>query len=696
MAQPLPGDIFSVGQVLNNTYIIDKILGRGGTGEVYRARNKITERLVAVKALNRQFSGNADYIELMKREEEMRAIQHPAVVRYTECSMSDDGHVFLVMDYVEGPALSEVMTERRMDPRELLIIGHGVAEGLVATHAQGIIHRDLSPDNIILRHGDPTKATIIDFGIAKDTAVGARTIVGSDFAGKYEYSAPEQLEGHVDPKSDLYAVGATLLAAWRGETPFLGATPGEIIRRKQAPLSTDGVPEPLRNVIDRLTAPDPAERPNDAAALVEQIGSLLRPDDDKAAKSTKKPKRSGFISLIAGGAVVAGLVAAWLGGAFDRLVTPPLPLAEPYALDLRFESGAAPVLTGNAPDSETAELFRSAVAQSLGEPPAGEMTLARGLPDEDWASEVGALMQQIRGLESGQLSVKDRNADLTGLAVSASAKSAITDSISQFATANSWRIITSLSAGPLSLSSDSLRDGLSDLEDCGPLSLEGASEGNFGIADPITVTGNFAHADSAAAVTARLAPLVGDRPVTLATQTLNPELCAIRQSLIAAPTNIVTLALTNGETGARNLSGVFTTGQNPVVDVLIPESYGGSAIWVMAVNPDGSVFHVVPNIYNEESQISSLATPTDGIYRIRALHTIEEFTNNNKKLAIRVTDEDYDKSEIIAILSRTPLFAGRRPTTESVASTVQALNTILAGNPDNILGVASAIIDARP
>jgi hypothetical protein len=116
----------------------------------------------------------------------------------------------------------------------------------------------------------------------------------------------------------------------------------------------------------------------------------------------------------------------------------------------------------------------------------------------------------------------------------------------------------------------------------------------------------------------------------------------------------------------------------------------------MAVNPDGSVFHVVPNIYNEESQISQLATPTDGIYRIRALHTIEEFTSDNKKLAIRVTDEDYDKSEIIAILSRKPLFAGRRPTTESVASTVQALNTILAENPDNILGVASAIIDARP
>ena len=99
MTTPLPGDIFKVGQVLNNTYIIDKILGRGGTGEVYRARNKITERLVAVKALNRQFSGNADYIELMKREEEMRAIQHPAVVRYTECSTVSYTHLTLPTIY---------------------------------------------------------------------------------------------------------------------------------------------------------------------------------------------------------------------------------------------------------------------------------------------------------------------------------------------------------------------------------------------------------------------------------------------------------------------------------------------------------------------------------------------------------------------------------------------------------------------
>ena len=209
-----------------------EFLGRGGTGEVYLARNQINEREIAIKALNARFSGNADYVELMKREDQMRSILHDAVVRYIECSRSDQGHVFLVMDYIDGPSLNDVMLERKVDDRELLVIAHRVLEGLVPTHASGIVHRDLSPDNIILRSGDPERATIIDFGIAKDTSAGAMTIVGNEFAGKYEYAAPEQLDGHADRRTDLYSLGASLLAAHRRDIPFLGTTPGEIVREK--------------------------------------------------------------------------------------------------------------------------------------------------------------------------------------------------------------------------------------------------------------------------------------------------------------------------------------------------------------------------------------------------------------------------------------------------------------------------------
>ncbi len=277
MIAPLPGDIFKPGQVLNNTYEIEGILGRGGTGEVYRARNQISGRIVALKALNAEFSGNADYLELMKREEEMRDIIHDAVVRYSDNSRTADGHVFLVMDFVDGPSLNELLHRGNASPRDLLIVCHRVAGGLVATHARQIVHRDLSPDNIILRKGDPAQAVIIDFGIAKDESVGARTIVGNDFAGKYEYAAPEQMDGRAEPRSDLYALGASLLATYRGQVPNVGSTPGEVVRRKGKALDTAGVPEPLKELIDWLTQPDAAQRPANAAAVVTHLDEVLKP-----------------------------------------------------------------------------------------------------------------------------------------------------------------------------------------------------------------------------------------------------------------------------------------------------------------------------------------------------------------------------------------------------------------------------------
>ena len=264
MIDPMPTDIFKLGQVLNNTYEIIGILGRGGTGEVYLARNQINEREIAIKALNARFSGKSDYVELMKREDQMRAILHDAVVRYIECSRTDEGHVFLVMDFIDGPSLNDVMRERRLDERELLIIAHRVLEGLVPTHAAGIVHRDLSPDNIILRGGDPEHATIIDFGIAKDTSAGAMTIVGNEFAGKYEYAAPEQLDGHADRRTDIYSLGAALLAASRRDIPFMGTTPGEIVRRKSERLGHDrpeGALERTRRLVDGTgSEPPPANR----------------------------------------------------------------------------------------------------------------------------------------------------------------------------------------------------------------------------------------------------------------------------------------------------------------------------------------------------------------------------------------------------------------------------------------------------
>jgi len=321
MTDPLPSDIFQRGQVLNNTYEIEDLLGRGGTGEVYRARNQITGRIVAVKALNRAMSANDAYLELIRREVEMRAISSDAVVHYTDCARSDEGHVYLVMDYVDGSPLSAWFDRGGASARDLLTIARRIAEGLVATHARNIVHRDLSPDNIILRRDDPAQAVIIDFGIARDTNVGARTIVGQQFAGKYEYAAPEQLHGRAEPRSDLYAVGALLLAAFRGAVPDVGRNPGDIMAAKQRPLDTEGVPEPLRGLIDALTSPNPARRLPSAAALLAEIDRLAKPVPPPKPRSRR---RRGLLLLPAG--AIALLALAWGAGLLSPAPEPELDL----------------------------------------------------------------------------------------------------------------------------------------------------------------------------------------------------------------------------------------------------------------------------------------------------------------------------------------------------------------------------------
>ena len=269
MVDSRPGDAFQPGELLNNTYRIEALLGRGGTSDVYRARSEISGRLMALKVLKSEFSGNDDYLLLLTREEEMREIRHDAVVRYSECNRTQDGHVYLMMDYVEGPGLDRKMQQGPMSVDALLTVCHRVAEGLKAAHARNIVHRDLSPDNIILKDGDPAKAVIIDFGIAKDTNPGAETIVGNEFAGKYAYAAPEQLSGQSDARTDIYSLGALLLANYRGAPPDVGRNPMEVVERKGKPLDTEGVPEPLKTLIDRMTRPQPDERMQSAAEVLD-------------------------------------------------------------------------------------------------------------------------------------------------------------------------------------------------------------------------------------------------------------------------------------------------------------------------------------------------------------------------------------------------------------------------------------------
>ena len=712
MIDPSPSDQFRIGDLLNNTYQIEGILGRGGTGEVYCGRNQVTGRVVAIKVLSRQFSHNADFVELMKREEEMRAIHHDAVVRYTECSRAEGGQVFLVMDFIDGPSLGDEMGEERFDPRELLIIAHRVAQGLAAAHARGIVHRDLSPDNVVLRNGRPEAATLIDFGIAKDTAAGARTLVGDQFAGKYEYAAPEQFEGTADARTDLYGLGATLLAVWLGETPFAGATPGEIVRRKMAPLDLARVPEPLAGLIGWLTAPDPADRPADTAEALVRIESLLGgepaaetspaspgqlrsgPEPEPAAPGARRHRRRLWPAAAA--LALAALVAAYLDGVFDRFLTPPLPVADPYFLTAAAGPDGEGTLVGNAPDEPAASALVAAYAEASGAPATSpDMVLAQGMPSEDWSDRAAEILRAFGALEAWALTLEDLSLRANGVAPDAVQRDAASGRISALAEDAGFSATLDIRSGPLRLPASAVEAVLREVATCGVLSQGAPDGGVYNIDDTVTVTGAISEGTDVEAVRLRLGEAIGDRKLRMETERLNAAVCAVRESLPAVGSGDVSIWLGNGESGETNLSGVFRTEQNPVAEVRLPANMEG-LLWVMVVDVTGTAFALLPSEAREENRLAELGVVDGGVRRVRVLWSVSEIAAEPSRVGFRISKKDYGKSELIAIVTRSRLFATRRPLRESAESLSEALADAFSDGSGDFVAIATRNIDARP
>ncbi|WP_241525792.1 serine/threonine-protein kinase [Pseudophaeobacter leonis] len=446
MMESRPSDLFQPGDLLNNTYRIEMLLGRGGTSDVYKARSEISGNLVAIKVLKQELSGNEDFTVLMAREENIREIRHDAVVRYSENHRTPDGHIYLLMDYIDGPGLDKKLKQGPMSAEDLLIICRRVSEGLKAAHARNIVHRDLSPDNIILRDGDPAQAVIIDFGIAKDTNPGAETIVGNEFAGKYSYAAPEQMAGQTDARADVYALGALLLANFRGAAPSLGDNPMQVVENKQKPLDTSGLPQPFKRVIERMgdpdqtqgsparrmcwpfwTTPTPAQtRPTSppAAPQVSEDATIIVPKaatpktapkapkaptakpatKDDSPPRRKSPVLAGLAALALAGAVIAGFVT----GAFDTLLAPNYPVADPFTLIVENPKDGPVRAIGNMPSEDSRDQLADLVEQA-------DLTLASGAISDSWGEDVLATIAPLSVLTEWRLAVSNNQARVSGL-----------------------------------------------------------------------------------------------------------------------------------------------------------------------------------------------------------------------------------------------------------------------------------------
>ncbi|WP_444462164.1 serine/threonine-protein kinase [Rhodobacter capsulatus] len=285
--------VLKPGSVVQDSYRIESLLGEGGMGATYRAINLATGHLVAVKVMSPAFAANRQAVELFRREStHLRAVQHDAIIRYETTLQDREGRLFLVMEFVDGKPLKHYLARgRRLGSADVLGLGLRLAQGLACIHARGLVHRDIAPDNILIPDENVKKAKLIDFGLASDTIGTDKSIIGTGFAGKLDFCAPEQFGlfgNRVGAATDCYALGLVLMKvaglAVPGEGKGLAA-----IEDRRDDIRIDGtrISEPLCRVLERLLVADPAGRATDLVPLFEQavLETAHRLDKTPAAKA---------------------------------------------------------------------------------------------------------------------------------------------------------------------------------------------------------------------------------------------------------------------------------------------------------------------------------------------------------------------------------------------------------------------------
>ncbi|MFL5980644.1 MAG: protein kinase domain-containing protein [Gaiellaceae bacterium] len=351
-----------VGEKVGGRYEIEELVGHGGMSSVYKAHDSLLERHVALKVLHDQYSGDDDFVERFKREARSVAqLQHPNIVTVIDRG-EEDGRQYIVFEYIDGENLKErVVREGRLDVREALEIALEVARGLAFAHENGLVHRDVKPQNVLL-NGDG-RAKVTDFGIARTLDVDGMTQTGT-VLGTSNYIAPEQASGQpVDAHSDVYSLGAVLYELLTGDVPFPGENFVAVAMKhlhEPAPNLLDvrkDVPLRVAAAVDRALEKDPEQRFPTMDAFAAELDACLAeldrgengdatmviPARQRAAKQRKQVSRwplvIGALALLAVAAIVVGVLA--LGDDDDGGVAASLtPVAvtgvtsyDPYASD---------------------------------------------------------------------------------------------------------------------------------------------------------------------------------------------------------------------------------------------------------------------------------------------------------------------------------------------------------------------------
>lgn len=679
---PQEASLFRKGNVLHETYRIEELIGVGGTGEVYRAENLVSRRTVAIKVLKREFSSDDRFIDLMRREL-LRDVSSDAVVSYYELLRTKEygGHYFLVMEYIDGPSLAKLMAEGPVPPETILKIAKRMAAGLRAAHGAKVLHRDISPDNIILRGGDADRATLIDFGIAKDLKPDAHSVIQGGFAGKYQYVAPEQMDGKPVPQSDLYSLGLTLLAAARGKPPDLPDDLYGIRKQKDELPDLSDQPEPLRSIFAGLLAPDRADRFASALELEEALQgtsegvaagprraapaldlSAAQGEGTPAAATPEAHRRRGRGVLVAavGGlaliAIVAGAVA--FGPARALLFGPSLPHADIYRLTAN--RGSTVDISGHAPsEGERDRLIEVAGKAGGGAQVKNGITLASGEPSEFWAEGIAELIGALTPLETWSLRVVEQRAVLEGTAPTEAVAEVVRGTARRAAERAQILLEVAIAATAENVA-ERVETVLAQHRDCGTLELVGGSESLAG-QGAVPVSGRVADARALEDLRDSLREVLGDGRLSLDVEALNPHVC--RFISLMAPTGGRELEIMYADGAGRPEAGdAFAPDANPVIDVAVAEQLSGR-LYVLLVDNEGSVLNLLPHPGRQENLLNEIGEVAGGRRIVRVAYPQSEASP--AKLSLSFTPP-YGANLIVALVSQSPLFDNERLRRENI------------------------------
>jgi serine/threonine-protein kinase len=367
------------GTVLAGRYELEKILGRGASGVVYRGRDQLLGREVAIKLLHADLTGNREASARFQQEARLAArVQHPNAVAVFDVGVHD-GQPFIVMECVAGETLSNRIAASPLTIDEVRAIGAQLLGALEAAHKQGVIHRDVKPSNLLMTPSGSVK--VADFGIATAADRTALTSIGS-VVGTLAYLAPERLEGALaTERSDLYSVGVVLYEALTGTKPFAGDTPAALL----SSITTDpaipitehrpDVPDAVAATIMRAIERDPAARYATAAEMAQALaGASVLADRRSSLPAPPLPPPPAPLSYVAAGGarqssgrrrlafaaigiavLAAGTLAAAERGVFSNQLPPSNTSPDNGTLDVaRVEEPTTSVTTSTVPTTTQA------------------------------------------------------------------------------------------------------------------------------------------------------------------------------------------------------------------------------------------------------------------------------------------------------------------------------------------------------